>query len=211
MLQNFLKTRGETLTETLVALFILALSIVAAVTLLVSSIRANEASRERIIAINIARTGLEAIHNIRDTNWLVHSADKRLCWNNMPNETCEDTFSPFGVSDNAIEGDTYYKVDLNADYTWSLTNETSIEWDEYRLHLDENGFYTHEESGTTSSTNFRRRIFISYRDDDGNVNGDPESNRMEVTSEVQFLENGRWQTIALVTMLSDYFGRTYLD
>ena len=35
----------------------------------------------KIEAIQIARDGLEAMMNIRDTNWLLFSADRKNCWN----------------------------------------------------------------------------------------------------------------------------------
>jgi len=38
-------------------------------------------TESRIEAIQIARDGLEAFTNIRDTNWLRFAADRANCWN----------------------------------------------------------------------------------------------------------------------------------
>ena len=51
-------------------------------------------SKNRVVAVNIAREGLEAMRNLRDTNWLRYSGNRRECWNHMPGafllDSCED-------------------------------------------------------------------------------------------------------------------------
>lgn len=49
-----------------------------------SALKNTGQAKERIIAINIAREGLEAVRNIRDTNWLKFSGQRRQCWNHLP-------------------------------------------------------------------------------------------------------------------------------
>ncbi len=49
-----------------------------------SSVRNMQNAKNRIIAINIAREGVEAMRNIRDTNWLKFQSRRRQCWNNLP-------------------------------------------------------------------------------------------------------------------------------
>lgn len=53
-------------------------------TLIGMSLRNMNSSKNRIIAINIAREEIEAMRNIRDTNWLKFSTLRRECWNNFP-------------------------------------------------------------------------------------------------------------------------------
>ncbi|MBI5421631.1 hypothetical protein HZA44_00660 [Candidatus Peregrinibacteria bacterium] len=89
--------KGETILETVIAMGILAVGISLASTIVGSSLRSINASKNRIIAISIAREGLEAIRNIRDTNWLKFNSTKRECWNHMPvagMDTCVNANSP---------------------------------------------------------------------------------------------------------------------
>lgn len=36
--------------------------------------------RQRTIAMNLAKEGIESVYNIRDTNWRRRSASKDTCW-----------------------------------------------------------------------------------------------------------------------------------
>ncbi len=87
--------KGEIILETIIAMGILAIGITTASTFLASSIRNMNVSKNRIIAVNIARGGIEAIRNIRDTNWLKFQANIRKCWNHNPaTDTCNNTDEP---------------------------------------------------------------------------------------------------------------------
>jgi type II secretory pathway pseudopilin PulG len=76
--------RGETIAETIIALVILTVGITLASGMMASSMRNMHSSKNRVIAVNIAREGIEAVRNIRDTNWLKFSGHRRDCWNHMP-------------------------------------------------------------------------------------------------------------------------------
>lgn len=80
----FRKTKGETILETVIAMAILASGIMISSAIIGASIRNMNASKNRIIAVNIAREGIEAMRNIRDTNWLKYKHKIRQCWNYMP-------------------------------------------------------------------------------------------------------------------------------
>ena len=60
--------KGETILETLIAMGILLIGITMASTIMSSSIRNINSSKNRVVAVNLAKEGLEAIRNIRDTN-----------------------------------------------------------------------------------------------------------------------------------------------
>lgn len=83
--------RGESILETVIAMTILAIGISLASTIIGSSLRSINASKNRIIAIGIAREGLEAIRNIRDSNWLKFNSKKRECWNHNPGPSVSDS------------------------------------------------------------------------------------------------------------------------
>ena len=60
---------GFTLVSVLIAVLILVLGVVTITQLSLASIRANEQSANRLQAVLLAKEGLEAVRNIRDTNW----------------------------------------------------------------------------------------------------------------------------------------------
>jgi len=101
-------TTGETLLEAVMALSILAIGIMLASTIMGTSIRNMNGSKNRVIGVNIAKEGLEAVHNIRDTNWLKFSGKKRDCWNHDPNpafliaKTRRTPFSPGTISSTSV-------------------------------------------------------------------------------------------------------------
>ena len=87
--------KGEIILETIIAMGILAIGITTSSALLSSSIRNMNSSKNRIIAVNIAREGIEAVRNIRDTNWLKFQANIRKCWNHNPDtDTCNNSDKP---------------------------------------------------------------------------------------------------------------------
>ncbi len=61
---------GQTLIETLVGIFILVTGLISATTLAVYSFNATDSSSKQVVGTALAREGIEAIKNIRDTYWL---------------------------------------------------------------------------------------------------------------------------------------------
>ena len=140
----FKNIKGETIAETIIAVTILAIGITITSTLMSTSIQNMNNSKNRIIAINIAREGLEAIRNIRDTNWLRFSGKRRICWNHLPQnltaecaDSCNGGLSSPGTTDTPIEPGTYivYKAEgIGGDDTscdivqrWRLASVGNIE------------------------------------------------------------------------------------
>ncbi|HYV33355.1 MAG TPA: prepilin-type N-terminal cleavage/methylation domain-containing protein [Candidatus Limnocylindria bacterium] len=62
--------QGQTLIETLAALFILTMGISAAVGLAVYAFNSSTNITKQVVATGLAREGIEAVKNMRDTNWL---------------------------------------------------------------------------------------------------------------------------------------------
>lgn len=79
---------GFSLTEVMIGIMILTVAIVAATNLLISLIRTNEGNLKHIQAYYFVVEGIEAVRNIRDTNWLFNE-------NWLTNES---TGGPWGVS-----------------------------------------------------------------------------------------------------------------
>jgi hypothetical protein len=117
--------RGETIAETLIALSVLAIGITLSSTLMASSLRNMNTSKNRVIAVNIAREGIEAVRNIRDTNWLRFSGTRRLCWNHLPGDDMDEACDPLGIPDPTplIESGDYI-IFKDTNYRWRLVDVT---------------------------------------------------------------------------------------
>ncbi len=69
-IQSSSKCSGQTLIETLVAVFMLVMGISAAVGLAIYALNTSTNISKQIIATGLAREGIEAVKEMRDTNWL---------------------------------------------------------------------------------------------------------------------------------------------
>lgn len=61
---------GQTLVETLVAIFVLITAVFTALALAVQSAQVNDNASKQITGTSLAREGVEAVKNVRDTNWI---------------------------------------------------------------------------------------------------------------------------------------------
>jgi len=116
MRYTFFSKRGETILESVIAMTVLAVGLGIASTIMATSIRNMSASKNRIIAVSLAREGLEAVRNVRDTNWLKFGSKKRECWNHDPaTDVCND-------ANQAIQPASYmiFKEKTNRGWKWRL-------------------------------------------------------------------------------------------
>ena len=72
--------KGNSIIEVMVVIVIITTGLVGTYGILNSGQRLATDSTNRIKAINLAREGLEAVENIRDTNWIKFSSDYINCW-----------------------------------------------------------------------------------------------------------------------------------
>lgn len=72
---------GQTLIETVVAIFMLVSGIAAAVGLAIFAFSSSQNVSNQMIAVGLAREGIEAVKNMRDTNWLRQTNIDRDCYN----------------------------------------------------------------------------------------------------------------------------------
>jgi type II secretory pathway pseudopilin PulG len=100
---------GQTLIETLVAIFILTTGLITAITLGIYSFNSTDNSSKQIVATALARQGVEAVKNIRDSNWL---SDPLVdCSGTMgANQSCHPNWQGGGAN-RLSTGD--YAVDFN--------------------------------------------------------------------------------------------------
>ncbi|MFA7685184.1 MAG: prepilin-type N-terminal cleavage/methylation domain-containing protein [Candidatus Gracilibacteria bacterium] len=105
--------RGETLLEVLIALTLVTVSAAAAASAIISATKGLSLSKNYLIAQNLASEALEAVKNIRDTNWMNFPINKEECWMNIK------PIIP-GVSDSNACGLPTYHPDGNNDYSITL-------------------------------------------------------------------------------------------
>lgn len=73
--------KGNSIIEVVIVIVILTIWIVWTYEIINSGQKLATTTENRIKAINIAREWLEAVTNIRDTNWIKFSSDYEKCWN----------------------------------------------------------------------------------------------------------------------------------
>lgn len=206
------------------AVFVVVVGSAVATSLIVSAVISNSFSKDNLVALNLAVEGLEAVRNIRDTNWMKFGFDKTNCWNLVPGSgpgSCSPAYPQIP------EG--FYTADLNPiSYEFDLgsvadtldLNSAANPNDAYRLGYvdldtvagtqdllvteDEisaliaeaamNGFVLTD----AGDSKFYREIEIRYN------TGFPDTGEvMYVTSTVQWEQNGVHQVV-LTTSLANY-------
>lgn len=128
--------------EVIISIFIIGLAASVATGMIVMAISANRVSKNRMIATNLAREGIEAVRNIRDSNWLQYSSNKDECWNfwerpdKFTDSGADDYFVKCEAGESQFIGNGKYKVmygryDLKNDndvpytYKWFLSEPVS--------------------------------------------------------------------------------------
>lgn len=83
------KKQGLALAEALMAVALLAVGAVIAGTLIKNGILATRISKEYLVGQNLVTEGIEAVRNIRDTNWLRNPLDTD-CWLKLDPDNTEE-------------------------------------------------------------------------------------------------------------------------
>lgn len=234
---KFGRHRGDTILEVMVAMALLSMILAGTFSILNNAIEANANVRNRIVALNVAREGFEAVRNLRDTNWLKYSGDRRgkwLCLDSPIVDTCGPTGSDTQMDDGT---GSYYKIDYETSQNRYFLDGTAINVDldltsglqapnivDYQLHLDgTNNRYTHTTSGVTTPTIFYRQIYLQTVNPFDEELSDPSfcdnptqepdciNARLRVRVGVHWLEQGRPQQVFLEGNLFDFFERKHYD
>ena len=220
MLIKLKSQKGETLIEVLVALVLLVVGALSALRLFGLTGLNNQITKERVIATNLAREGLEAVRNIRDTNWLRFAGERRLCWNNLDASQCLDDNSD-GIPNDPIEHKKNYLAKFNnANFRWELDTtglinrlnlKDGLDADDlaYRLQLGANGIYNHDATG--AHTIYFREIYTEYIEPDQSLAVNEGANILRITSKVEWVDRGKISDVTLTTLLTDYLGRKNHD
>jgi hypothetical protein len=206
--------RGTSIIEVIVSMVILVMWIIWTYQIYFRTMHLSESSKNRLTAIEIAREWIEAVTNIRDTNWLNYWADYKNCWNVLNyNTAC--------VNDNSTTYDILdwsYYIFKDSDNKWKLLSWWWTSWvfsdinyrNKFQIHINWNWFYMQYWWVTTTdkkiSPLFTREIKISYPEDTDLVwwiNSNDE--KMQVVSLVQWIDSSttKVQKVELTTILSN--------
>ena len=140
--------RAFSIVEVLATMVILTLGIIGTYGFIASAQKTSVSTENRILAINIAREGIEAVENIRNTNWLKFSSDYNNCWKvRNYDTTCVGNNNP-----NIFPAGSYIVAMNNGLFTLSGTITPSSDYptyhDQFAIYFDANGLATQTGSYT---------------------------------------------------------------
>lgn len=209
-LLNKKKFLWVTLIEMMLMLTIITIALSTMFVVLTQSINFSYDSESRIKAVNIAREWIEAITNIRNTNWLRYSSDRKNCWDTKNyNHEC------FGWNSNS-KINTWEYILTNNHGAWEL--ETYTNENKWPVYIDKNGWYiqysnknaekpnktcknienkTNNISSQDCKTIYDRKIKIERGDEDG-------KNNINITVEVTWRNSFGKRTVNLTSTLTNW-------
>lgn len=142
----------------MMAMAILAMGLTALLETLRGGLIFASETENNIKAINIAREGMEAVMNIRDTNWLRFSSDRKHCWLSKDySNQCISSSDWAGWWTDKLETGNYTIYPKNGVWYLSGINVGTVvngAWsttykNKYKVWLDANGFFT--QTGITAT------------------------------------------------------------
>jgi hypothetical protein len=161
-LKVFRSSRGQSLIETIVAIFVLTSGLASGLALAIFSFGSSTQITTRIIATDLAREGIEVIRRMRDSNWLEGSKAGELvdCGGGQPclTDWLNETDVGYHVITPSVGNGTTYRVNfdpISAGDKWSL-----LPAGDYRLYLQPGGGFSHNGGAGTVTTNFFRKMAV---------------------------------------------------
>lgn len=196
----FLTKKATSIIEAIVVLFILTSWIVWMYLVFGNSQKLSNSTWNRIQAIQIAREWIEAMKNIRDTNWVLFPSDTENCWNVIDyNNSC--------VWDNTTDYNIWtwsYIIYQNTNNRWKIetknadTDSFKNSWyrSTFKVWIDNNWFFTQTWSTEEIIPLFTREIKINY----------PETEKMKIISLVQWVDGtgNKAHKVELTSILTNW-------
>ncbi len=150
---------GQTLIETIVAIFILVTALTTGLGLAIYALTTSRTTQAEIIASNLAREGVDVVRMMRDSNWLAGDAAGGayaigLCADLPANKQLCYPQAFVGPSYNISANGSYRLNFNNTNNTWTITLGAS----NYNMYLQSDGSFTHNVSGPAV---FARKIVIT--------------------------------------------------
>lgn len=154
--------KWTTIIESVIVMMIVTIWILWTYDIYSRSKKMSNSSTNKIQAISLAREGIESMINIRDTNWILYSANTNNCWNtynyNWSCVTNDDinipTWSYIIYKNNLDRWILYQKPTW---WFWSWTYR-----DNFKVMMDNNWFYTQSWGTIETKPLFTREIKITY-------------------------------------------------
>ncbi len=173
--------KATSILEAMIVLLIMVVWITGLYDIFSKSTKLSESTKNRIEAIEISREWIEAMKNIRDTNWLMYWADIKNCFNTLNYDS-----SCVWWWWSKIWTWSYKIYQDKNDFKWYLNKSSwNLTWsgyrDFFRVYKDNDWFYS--QSWASTKTIFTREISISYRDDN--------YDKMSVDSIVEWVDSSK--------------------
>ncbi|RAL55069.1 hypothetical protein BLD25_05040 [Candidatus Gracilibacteria bacterium GN02-872] len=110
------------LIESMVVVTILSIGLVGVFGFFIKSRNFLDGVSAKIQAMEMAREGIEAIENIRDTNWIRFPGNKQFCWNvlNYDSNCIKEKSGELPNSQNKMDRDGVKYILLNDNGSWKL-------------------------------------------------------------------------------------------
>jgi type II secretory pathway pseudopilin PulG len=176
-----MKKNGQTLVEVLVAIGVVVTALIGILSIAYSYLVLGGRSEERLIAVFLAREGLELVRNIRDSNWL----------------------NPYKFWPYSLENGNFI-IDASTNTLTPADSSEISSCNNCKLYLSSNNFYLHEPS-FNSPTPFKRMIVISKGDDLGAVCPDTEDGcEKKIRSIVYWIEHDKAHQIFFELRLTNW-------
>lgn len=169
------KQLGQTLIETLVAIFVLIIGLISALSLAIYSFRSSDTSTKQIVATALAREAVEGVKNIRDNNWLNDTLTTGgICAQLGSGQACYPNW--LGSGNNQLANGTY-AIDFDANLnSWTITRSPAS----YVLvYNPTTGTYSSQGTGTNSV--YSRKVVIVQETTAPYTSGNP---RLNITATV---------------------------
>ncbi|MGE4444021.1 MAG: hypothetical protein AB7E37_03455 [Candidatus Altimarinota bacterium] len=178
---------GTTIIESIVVMMIVVIGIIGMYSIFINSQNVATSTSNRVQAISMAREGIEALMNIRDTNWLLFAANTGNCWHTF-NYDGNCILAASGTT--MIQSGSYIVYQNESNNRWFLSGATSGNYSDinyrnrFRVNIGSGGLYT-QSGGENFNPLFTREIKISYVD-----NLSPPQ-KMKVESIVRWTDSAR--------------------
>jgi len=183
---------ANSIAEAMVVMLVILTGVTWAYQMFNQSIKTVDSSEYKIRAISMAKEWLEAINNIRDTNWILFKWDLANCWNTLNyNITC---FNDSGTSKDIREWS--YRTYISSNNRWVLEEYTgTLDYadtsyrDFFSVGYDIDWFFTQNSVDIVDKIKppFTREIIIEYLNDGSGIT-DSNSQKMEVTVLIQWID-----------------------
>ncbi|MFA5854984.1 MAG: hypothetical protein WC846_01680 [Candidatus Gracilibacteria bacterium] len=212
-----LRRRAESMIESLIAVTIIVFATVAALAMMRSAISGNQLIEDKIVALNLAIEGINAVQNVRDTNYLRYSANADECWLKIYTPDPGDCLATGSKSITSFPAKFYLfremtETDASGDpaniFAWyikEVTLPTDVFLTLYKVDFDGNEGELYAQSGL-SATNPDFQVIGKNKFSRTLVfNGDPDSGEVKVTVAVTWKEGSSDKVISLTRTIANIY------